>query len=86
MAADCQIAFKCAPHFATNCDPLRLMARGDVVHFLADVGAVGKWPAGVTAESLTQAGHFPTAAARAGDGQLRFLKRQLVLPVSMMSQ
>ena len=27
------------------------------------VGAVGKWPAGATAESLAQAGHLPTAAA-----------------------
>ncbi len=27
------------------------------------VGAVGKWPAGTTAESLARAGHLPTAAA-----------------------
>ena len=27
------------------------------------VGAVGKWPAGATAESLAQAGHLPTVAA-----------------------
>ena len=27
------------------------------------VGAVGKWPAGATAESLARAGHLPTAAA-----------------------
>ena len=27
------------------------------------VGAVGKWPAGATAESLAQAGRLPTAAA-----------------------
>ena len=51
---------------------------------------MGKWPAGVTAKSLTQAGHLSTAVgvmrSLGGGAQLRFLKRQLVLPVSMMSQ
>jgi hypothetical protein len=51
---------------------------------------VGKWPAGVTATSQTQAGHLSTAlramGPRGGGDQLRFLKRQLVFPVSMMSQ
>ena len=52
--------------------------------------AVGKWSAGVTVARQTQAGHLSTAGgvmrSLGGGDQLRFLKRQLVLPVSMMSQ
>ena len=51
---------------------------------------MGKWPAGATVKSLAQVGHLPTAAGamrcRRGGDQLRFLNRQLVLPVSMISQ
>ncbi len=50
--------------------------------------AVGKWPAGATVENLALAGHLSIADSEGVGwrGQFRFLKRQLVLPVSTMSQ
>ena len=49
---------------------------------------LAKWPAGATVQSQAQAGHLSTAdSAGVGQrGQFRFLNRQLVLPVSTMSQ
>ena len=48
----CQIASKSDPHFASNCDPL-WRARSCVrSRGFGENGAVGKWPAGATVESL----------------------------------
>ena len=47
-----QIASKSDPHFASNCDPL-WRARSCVrSRGFGENGAVGKWPAGATVESL----------------------------------
>src|SRR5271155_3996387 len=80
----CQIASNCDPLFASNRAPSPALAQ-------ACPGSEQEGPArsGVTAPSPTErsAGGacLPTGASR-GDGQVRFLNRQLSLPVSMMSQ
>src|SRR5271165_7449892 len=61
----CQIAWNRDPLFAPNCDPRWRWGRSpyEACSYYA-VGAVGKWPAGVTVKSLTQAGHLSTAVGR----------------------
>src|SRR3954451_13666991 len=59
----CQIASKSDPHFAPNRDPCRReKLDAERLSFLME-GAVGKWPAGATVESLAEAGHLSTAVA-----------------------
>jgi hypothetical protein len=57
----CQIAWKRDPHFARNHDPSMLEFGCLRSCVLVGLGAVDKWPAGATAESLAQAGHLSMA-------------------------
>jgi len=59
---DCQIAWKHDPHFAPNRDPLRLKFERFQILRAVGLRAVGKWPAGASAESLAQAGHLSMAS------------------------
>ena len=58
----CQIAWKHDPHFAPNRDPLRLKFERFQILRAVGLRAVGKWPAGASAESLAQAGHLSIAS------------------------
>ena len=57
----CQIASNPDPHFASNSDPLIGWDCGVQRCYRDDGGAVGKWRAGATAESLAQACHLSAA-------------------------